>query len=540
MALLVRLWGIDWQLPAALYFDELKYVEWAGAMSADRPPETTDFRNPSLYRHLLALEYRAANLIQPSGDVRSTAVLHLWLARLTSAILGALACVLTGLTGAHLASVLWTPRLGVVAGLAAGLTLALSLLHVHISHYAVNDAVGSAFLAAGLLFGLRAAISPWVRDVALAGLCAGLAFGTKYNFGVVLVLPLAVAAVSALPELGVHPAPLRGDRRFAPGYAFRLLVAALLSAALGACIAMPELVTAPREVLAGMVEQARIGQEPWNGQSDAPVWLLYGESLLRGIGPGALAVAALGVLALARSHQALLLAILLVPICYLAVMLGSALFFARFALPLLSPLAILVGLGIARIARFNRGGATASLVLAGGLMTLVLVPQTLAVVDHDRLAATTDTRIQAEAWLERHAAGSAAVVEVYTVPITWSGLTVSRRYRTLRVSSLVDAPVLYRAACAGARYALVSSLTRERKMASRHDTWASTGYEVLRREAKLVATFDPFREGLSVPAHPDDTGIPFWYLGAYARPGPRIDVYELPARWQERCEATGG
>ena len=33
---------------------------------------------------------------------------------------------------------------------------------------------------------------------------------------------------------------------------------------------------------------------------------------------------------------------------------------------------------------------------------------------------------------------------------------------------------------------------------------------------------------MSAPAHPDNTGIPFWYQEAYARPGPKITVYELP------------
>jgi hypothetical protein len=43
----------------------------------------------------------------------------------------------------------------------------------------------------------------------------------------------------------------------------------------------------------------------------------------------------------------------------------------------------------------------------------------------------------------------------------------------------------------------------------------------------VLTTFDPFEPGMSAPAHPDNTGIPFWYLDAYARPGPKITVYEL-------------
>jgi len=57
VALAVRLWGIGWQLPAALYFDEMKYVERAGATVRGQPRETVDFRNPTLFRHLLEVEW---------------------------------------------------------------------------------------------------------------------------------------------------------------------------------------------------------------------------------------------------------------------------------------------------------------------------------------------------------------------------------------------------------------------------------------------------------------------------------------------------
>jgi hypothetical protein len=42
-----------------------------------------------------------------------------------------------------------------------------------------------------------------------------------------------------------------------------------------------------------------------------------------------------------------------------------------------------------------------------------------------------------------------------------------------------------------------------------------------------VAAFDPFLPGMTPPAHPDNTGIPFWYLDQFARPGPKIIIYEL-------------
>ncbi len=100
VALATRLWGIGWQLPSALHYDELKYVEWAGAAVAGEQVDT-DFRNPSLYRHLLLVEYWLAGLLGFTEDGRSTAILQFHLARVTSAVFGAGACMLTALAAAR-------------------------------------------------------------------------------------------------------------------------------------------------------------------------------------------------------------------------------------------------------------------------------------------------------------------------------------------------------------------------------------------------------------------------------------------------------
>ena len=199
-----RLWGIDWQLPAALYFDEMKYVAWAGVAKDDASATVEDLRNPTLFHHLLQAEYAVASVVRRGASAQETAVFELRLARLTSAVLGALACLLTALATSRLVRAVGGLRRGVVpprdgwhrdaalAGLAAGLVLALAPLHVHLSHYAVNDATASLFLAATLLFGSRVLAGGSWRDLLLAGVVAGLAFSTKYSFAVGLVLPLVM------------------------------------------------------------------------------------------------------------------------------------------------------------------------------------------------------------------------------------------------------------------------------------------------------------------------------------------------------------
>lgn len=172
VALAVRLWGIDWQLPAALDFDELDYVERAGGAVRGDPPDPIDFRNPTLFWHGLEDEYRLAAFVHPIPDVREAAVFQLALARVTSAVLGAAACLLTGLTAARLATAVRSSvgahklvggpdaRRASVAGLAAGLVLALSPLAVQLSHYAVNDTAASFVMAACLFVGARTLTVP--------------------------------------------------------------------------------------------------------------------------------------------------------------------------------------------------------------------------------------------------------------------------------------------------------------------------------------------------------------------------------------------
>src|SRR5439155_1181070 len=120
------------------------------------------------------------------------------------------------------------------------------------------------------------------------------------------------------------------------------------------------------------------------------------------------------------------------------------------------------------------------------------------------------------------------VTEVYGLPISWTGAAPPRGYRLQRVASLVDPSAVRRLACDRVRYFVQASLTSEREVARRSALTGENGYDLLARSGQIAATFDPFWPGLQAPAHPDDTGIPFWYQDAYARPGPKITIFEVP------------
>jgi hypothetical protein len=591
----VRFWGVDWQLPAALYFDEMKYVAWAGEAKSDASASVTDLRNPTLYHHLLQAEYAVAALFHRDSTAQETAVFELRLARLTSAILGALACWLTGLaasamvqaaggvralafasktrqpdlnrsdasqppiTSSELAgssSDLTVGRDAAWAGFAAGLIVALAPLHVHMSHYATNDATASFFLAATLLFGARALAGGHWRDLLLAGAMAGLAFSTKYSFAVGILLPL-VASVGSLisgapsPSTplsqgargarrnleGSSPSPVRPSRRSTglggEGLLHRLIVVLLvpLGFVVGAVLGAPEFVGSPAAVVAGVVEQSRLGAIRWNGQSDAPIWLLYIETLIQGLGWPALMVGLIGIVGLALRRPFVAVAGVIVPLGCLAVMLRQELFFARFALPLLSSLAILAGIGTVALARLGvvRSAAQPAWVAALTLAVLAvqLLPEVATTVRHDQLATMTDTRVLARRWLRQRLDGARVVTEVYGQPIAWAGNEQPRGYRLQRVPNFAETSTISRLVCDGNRFFIVASLTAERELARRGSRPQESGYDLLAREGRAVVAFDPYLPGMTAPAHPDNTGIPFWYLDRFARPGPNITIYEL-------------
>src|SRR5439155_15339527 len=86
---------------------------------------------------------------------------------------------------------------GRAAGLLAGLALALAPLHVQHSHFMTVDVPATLWVAVALWCALRALETPTRGWFAAAGVAAGLAAGTKYNAGLVLLSVLAANGLAA-------------------------------------------------------------------------------------------------------------------------------------------------------------------------------------------------------------------------------------------------------------------------------------------------------------------------------------------------------
>jgi hypothetical protein len=509
LALAVRLWGINWQLPSALYYDEMYYLRWASAVAEGRRPPPTDYRNPLLSRHIHILEMRLAQRLFPIRDDRQRAEFQMLMARVSTAVLGAGAAVLTALAAQAL--------FGGVAGLITGLLMTLSPLHVHMSHIAVNDIPGSFFMAASLLAGVLSLRKPSVLLPLLAALLAGLAFAAKFNFGVVVALPLMGLMVHAAN--GRYPIP----RVFIDTFG-----ATVLAFGVGCCIGMPEIITDFAGVSEGFAEQLRTARVASDDQSLTPVPLLYAESTLRGLGPLGLLAAVAGAVVLARARPGPAIAVLSCLAVYLVIMLRNELFAARYALPLVIVAAVLAG-GIGRF--IPRVGH-----LAAGLCGLLLLaPLARDVVQHNRLAVTSDTRVLAEQWIRQGARGNRVAAQAYSLPPEWDGRPTIQNVRISRFQSLISVDAERRLQCDDTRFVLLASFNYEPQLRAARDPSAETGYSRLVSRAEHVQRFSPFPDGVSAPVHPDDKAIPFWYMHSYERPGPTIDIYRISDAMRAEC-----
>ena len=206
LALVVRLVGISWGLPAVYHIDESTLVRAAmGMRFGDLNPHFFDW--PSLYKYLcyflfaffikLRVPFQIAFGTETMRQLLpfwwgSTAPFYL-LARLLTAVFDLGSVFLVFLIGRRL--------YGRRVGLLAALLMALSAAAVHAVHYNRLEIPTTFFLLASFLVSIDIMEKGRWRDYLLAGLFAGFAASTKYN-GALIIVSLVAAHFLRLPKLG--------------------------------------------------------------------------------------------------------------------------------------------------------------------------------------------------------------------------------------------------------------------------------------------------------------------------------------------------
>lgn len=442
-------------------------------------------------------------------------------ARWTSAVLGSLACVLTAVAGARL--------FGRLAGCIAGALLATAFVPVYYGHFALNDSALLLPMAVALVgvAGILRGGSRW--DYLLAGVGSGLAAGTKYTAGVVIV-----AAMIAVAARWREAWPAR----------IGLLAVGALAAFV---ISNPYSVLDASQFLDGLSEQEDIVSNPSGkvGQvGDGGIPYCLG-ALALGLGWLPLLAAAAGSVLLAIRERATALVLLVSPAVYLVFMSGVERWFARWAIPMM-PFACLLA-GYAAAVLVHRLPATPALArrLAVPVLIALLAGQGVFLsARSNTVLGSTDTRQQLRDWMVANVPrGSRMIVEAFALPDAW-----------LRNPTWAEPPA---AGPPGPIWAtvreLAPSLAPDRLEYFRRSGWclflsssnerdrvevdpaasdeAVAFYRQLDRTSSRLFSASPWRPGVE-PTFDFDRSF-LYYGGDRRHPGPFVELRRL-----DRCPAT--
>jgi len=546
-ALGLRVWGIRQGLPFSYNLDEEGHFVPVAIGFFGHGLNPHYFLNPPGYTELLYGLYAAwygGGAAAAHAFTSHPSEVFL-LARLAVALLGVVAVWLLHLAGARF----FDRRVGVLAA-ALG---AVAFLPVFYAHLALNDVPAMAPATLGLLGAALVLRGGGVQAAVLGGLGAGLAAGTKYTAGIVLLPLLTAIAVAA-----------RGQREPLTRALLRPAAAAGGAALGGFLLANPYALLDAHGFFEGVRSQRRLaaGEElPKLGLTQRNGIVYYLWSLTWGLGWVPAVAAGGGALLLALRDRWLALVLLPAPVLFLLFMGTQERYFGRWLLPVL-PIAILLaawfGMELARgIGLFAPRAALPAL---GVIAALLLGQGLLASLHGDRVLSRPDTRGSARTWLLAHVPAGARVAIEPFVPRRWlldpdraHAATASGGRWRLWNTSRSDLDELGRPLPAGrTRYVRVDQYERTLRPAlidrylARGFCWIVTGsdqyarayvqpdqvpqalayYAALGRRSVVVATFSPYGAGATPPAFNFDWSFDY-YPFAYARPGPLIVVHRL-------------
>ena len=512
----LRFWGLAWGLPWAFHPDEGDYVDRARWMLQTHRLNPEYFKNPSLLTYIVLGEIqlgRALGSLAGPLDPDQPGVMNL-LARLDSALIGtASVAVLYGI-----GSRLFAPKVGLVAAL----LLAVSFSHVRDSHYGVNDVPCLGLLLVSIYCSVRLLRQPTTVWYVLAGLSGGLATSAKYSAGFFFVPLLAAHFLARRRRPAGNVTEVRREG-----------LAALAGVA-GFLLGTPFALLDSTRFRADFASQARLGDLPWAGQPTESVAVLYGTSLAQGVGGLAVSLALVGLVMLWRARRGELCVLLAFPLTYLLFMLPKALFFTRFALPLVPFVCLLAAYSLVRLSKLVRGPWRPAVLAA--LIAATIAQPLVNDIRHNQLISREDTRILAVRWTQDNLRPDTRLkFGDYTLEdpswLSRSYLPPEIEHRMDRLEIRPSSDEVRELVKDRNDFVMISSFRYGRLFAdasSRQAIQEQQLYQSLAQEGSLVASFTPGRGGASPPFSAEDLYTPFWNLERYERAGPTILVYALP------------
>ena len=410
--------------PAARPDEEVAIAHALNALNGDLNPHF--FHWPSLTFYVFAGILGAADGLRGifGTEGAMTFTQHALLTRGTIALCGTVTLLVLFRLGQRIA--------GDVVGLLAAAFLAVALLHVRESHFAMTDVLMTLLLWTSLTLLVAAALAERDRQsvtgaditrCAWAGLAGGLATSTKYNAG---ALAIAMVATQML-WIWRQPSSALSWRTWLPSVAFgTVFLVSFLAGTPYAVLDRPKFV---EDLLYDFTHLS-------GGHNNIDLgrgWIYHAtHSLPYGAGMATCAAAVVGIWPFARHHgrAALVLGSFAVSF-YLAVGSGYTVFF-RYVLPLVPLICLLAAFGVLATSTLLVERADIAYARALTLVcALSLGPGLVYSVWFDVLLARTDTRVIAGEWLAPRLTDGATLHDsggLYTKLDLWRSRVVRPRY----------------------------------------------------------------------------------------------------------------
>ena len=425
LALALRLASLDWGRPFVYHPDE-----WVIANPAIDMVRTGSW-DPRVYLYPSALVYverlivAAVSLLRPSVSLvtdplggyaglpwrgGSNALLDqfafFYAGRLFVAVVGALTVLPTYIAARSMSNA--------VGGLVAAASIAVAPLVVLNSHFLTTDVPSAALTAMTLCLALRSA-GESRRWLVAAGFAAGLTASTKYNGGLVVIVPLVMLLASSAPRQWV--------RR--PTVTTATLI--VLASIAGFVLLTPAVLYDSSRVWTGGILyqlQAYSGGHPGAEGSDNAIYFLQVIWGGGGLGPGATLLAAVGLLISLARHRRSDLAVVSFVVAYFVLVSVPTTRFSRNLLPLFPFLAVLAGqavgwlVGLSARSRWipSRVGARAAVGVGLAIAFAMVVPSLSAAIERDQVLGRPDTRSIALRWIRVNVPGGATIAREEFTP----------------------------------------------------------------------------------------------------------------------------
>jgi hypothetical protein len=398
----LRVWGIRHGLPLIYNPDEQVHFV----------PKAVEFfqsgYNPHYYVNPPAFSY-FLHLVFFSWFGGRDGVLEAWssrpsdvflVGRYTSAALGTLAVLLTYLATKRL--------LDRKHSLLSATLLAVAFLPVFFGHQALNDEAQLAPIALSIFGSARIFTSGKRVDYLIAGTGLGLACGTKYPAGIVIV-PLLAAALSHLGKPGARRSIFVG------------LSLSGLAAIAAFVITVPGIVFDTGAVLKDLSNfSVTPGGDPKLGQAEDSGIRYYLWTLTWGLGWIPSLSALLGAVDLVLRNRRLALLLVPAPVIFILFMGAQAIYFGRYLLPLFPLMCILASYGILRL---SRGLSKLAPRMAPVLVVVAAIALPIESLVHsihtDLVLSREDTRALTREWMVANIPSGTLIIRDPIMPPEW-------------------------------------------------------------------------------------------------------------------------